>query len=76
MSTEIENHLGPTAMRDALEADVRAGLGATPKSLPPKWFYDARGSVLFDEITRLPGGAPRRRARNDQNLWMALGEVT
>src|SRR5260221_1765059 len=39
---------------DALRADVRAGLTATPKTLPPKYFYDARGSELFDEITRLP----------------------
>ncbi len=37
-----------------LRADVRAGLTAAPKSLPPKYFYDARGSDLFDEITRLP----------------------
>ncbi len=60
MTTELENHLGPTAMRDALEADVRAGLGATPKTLPPKWFYDARGSDLFDQITRLPEYYPTR----------------
>jgi|SRR5690348_13573059 len=33
---------------------VRAGLSGMPKSLPPKLFYDARGSELFDEITRLP----------------------
>ncbi|MFD5814776.1 L-histidine N(alpha)-methyltransferase [Streptomyces sp. NPDC127038] len=38
----------------ALHADVRRGLGATPKSLPPKWFYDARGSLLFEQITELP----------------------
>jgi L-histidine N-alpha-methyltransferase len=38
----------------ALRADVRAGLTATPKTLPPKYFYDARGSDLFEEITRLP----------------------
>jgi L-histidine N-alpha-methyltransferase len=38
----------------ALRADVLAGLSATPKSLPPKYFYDERGSALFDEITRLP----------------------
>jgi L-histidine Nalpha-methyltransferase len=38
----------------ALRADVRAGLSATPKTLPPKYFYDERGSALFDEITRLP----------------------
>lgn len=39
---------------DELRADVTAGLTATPKTLPPKYFYDARGSELFDEITRLP----------------------
>ncbi len=44
----------PGAYYDALRADVRAGLTATPKTLPPKYFYDARGSELFDEITRLP----------------------
>jgi L-histidine N-alpha-methyltransferase len=38
------------AMRD----DVRAGLTATPKSIPPVWFYDEAGSQLFDRITRLP----------------------
>jgi L-histidine Nalpha-methyltransferase len=38
----------------ALEADARTGLGRNPKSLPPKYFYDARGSELFEEITRLP----------------------
>jgi L-histidine Nalpha-methyltransferase len=38
----------------ALRADVLAGLSATPKTLPPKYFYDERGSALFDEITRLP----------------------
>jgi dimethylhistidine N-methyltransferase len=39
---------------DAFRADVRAGLSAARKSLPAKWFYDARGSELFEEITRLP----------------------
>lgn len=38
---------------DALREDVRRGLTSTPKELPPKWFYDDRGSALFDEITRL-----------------------
>ena len=45
---------------DALRADVRAGLTASPKTLPPKYFYDARGSELFDEITRLPEYYPTR----------------
>jgi L-histidine N-alpha-methyltransferase len=37
-----------------LAADVRAGLTATPKHLPSKYFYDARGSELFELITELP----------------------
>lgn len=45
---------------DALRADVAAGLTATPRSLPPKYFYDARGSALFDEITQLPEYYPTR----------------
>lgn len=47
----------------ALRADVLTGLTAAPKSLPPKWFYDARGSVLFDEITTLPEYYPTRAER-------------
>ena len=50
----VDVHLAPEATALALAADVRAGLTATPKTLPPKWFYDDRGSELFDEITRLP----------------------
>ncbi|HEY0143921.1 MAG TPA: L-histidine N(alpha)-methyltransferase [Thermoanaerobaculia bacterium] len=34
--------------------DVRRGLGASPKSLPPRWFYDSVGSALFDAICNLP----------------------
>jgi L-histidine N-alpha-methyltransferase len=60
MSTDLEVHLDPTAYRAALRRDVRAGLTATPKSLPPKYFYDAHGSDLFDEITRLPEYYPTR----------------
>ena len=40
--------------------DVIAGLSAAPKSLPPKYFYDARGSKLFDEICELPEYYPTR----------------
>lgn len=46
--------LTPDERRAALEQDVRAGLAARPKQLPPKWHYDEEGSRLFDEITRLP----------------------
>ncbi|MFJ6572433.1 L-histidine N(alpha)-methyltransferase [Streptomyces sp. NPDC091292] len=47
----------------ALRADVLGGLSRTPKSLPPKWFYDARGSELFEEITELPEYYPTRAER-------------
>jgi len=40
--------------RDDFAADVRAGLTASPKSLPPRWFYDDVGSALFDAICFLP----------------------
>lgn len=44
--------LRPT--RDDIAADVLEGLSRTPKSLPSKYFYDARGSQLFEDITRQP----------------------
>ncbi|GAA1033917.1 L-histidine N(alpha)-methyltransferase [Virgisporangium ochraceum] len=47
----------------ALRDDVRSGLTASPKVLPPRWFYDARGSELFEEITRLPEYYPTRAER-------------
>ncbi len=40
--------------RDSLLEDVRAGLSATQKELDPKYFYDERGSALFEQITGLP----------------------
>ncbi|WP_338538995.1 L-histidine N(alpha)-methyltransferase [Janibacter terrae] len=46
--------------REELEADLRAGLWADPPTLPPRWFYDERGSRLFDEITALPEYYPTR----------------
>ena len=47
----------------ALRDDVRSGLTGSPKVLPPRWFYDARGSELFEEITRLPEYYPTRAER-------------
>jgi len=47
----------------ALRVDVRAGLTDSPKWLTPKWFYDAVGSDLFEEITRLPEYYPTRAER-------------
>jgi dimethylhistidine N-methyltransferase len=41
-------------------ADVLAGLSASPKRLPPKYFYDSAGSDLFERITALPEYYPTR----------------
>jgi L-histidine N-alpha-methyltransferase len=59
----ITRTLPEDAARAALSADVLAGLGGRPRSLPPRWFYDARGSELFDRITRLPEYYPTRAER-------------
>jgi L-histidine N-alpha-methyltransferase len=48
------------AMTAALRQDALAGLTAWPKSIPPKWFYDATGSELFEKITALPEYYPAR----------------
>ena len=59
----VDVHLEPDALSTALRDDVVRGLTAYPKQLPPKWFYDERGSILFDEITRLDEYYPTRRER-------------
>jgi L-histidine N-alpha-methyltransferase len=60
---DLEIYLDEHDLERSLRADVTAGLTATPKWLPPRWFYDARGSELFDEITRLPEYYPTRCER-------------
>lgn len=50
--------LHPTA--NDLRTDVLAGLSATPRAIPPKYFYDQRGSQLFDEITATKEYYPTR----------------
>lgn len=60
---DLDVYLLDTDLTAALRADARAGLTATPKTLPPKYFYDARGSELFEEITRLPEYYPTRAER-------------
>ncbi|MGW0765844.1 L-histidine N(alpha)-methyltransferase [Streptomyces sp. NPDC002676] len=57
----------------ALRADVRHGLTVRPKWLPPKWFYDARGSELFEQITELPEYYPTRAER--EILATRSGEI-
>jgi L-histidine N-alpha-methyltransferase len=60
MTVSLSNYLAADSAARALRRDVRDGLTATPKSLPPKWFYDSVGSDLFDQITRLPEYYPTR----------------
>ena len=60
----IDVHLSGDDLRASMERDVRAGLTAVPKQLPPVYFYDDRGSRLFDEITRLPEYYPTRAERS------------
>jgi L-histidine Nalpha-methyltransferase len=58
----IESHLEDGTL-DSLAADVRHGLGLPLKEIPPKYFYDARGSELFEQITTLPEYYPTRSER-------------
>jgi L-histidine N-alpha-methyltransferase len=50
----VDRFLTPEDLAASLRTDVRTGLTSTPKVLPPKYFYDGRGSELFEAITRLP----------------------
>lgn len=63
MSVTVDVHLGPDDLQAALRADVRDGLTAPAKELPPKWLYDERGSELFDQITRLEEYYPTEAER-------------
>lgn len=60
----LDVFLTPADLRAGLEHDARTGLSATPKWLPPKYFYDDRGSRLFEEITRLAEYYPTRAERS------------
>ncbi|WP_017718327.1 L-histidine N(alpha)-methyltransferase [Kamptonema formosum] len=53
----IEHLLTPTALLETeltLGSDIVSGLSESPKSLPPRYFYDDRGSMLFERICELP----------------------
>jgi L-histidine N-alpha-methyltransferase len=59
----IEVHLAADAAA-TMRRDVRAGLSTDPKELAPKYFYDERGSQLFEQITELPEYYPTRAERS------------
>ncbi len=62
MGAPVKSFAAPAvgSSRSEFEADVIAGLSREPKSIPPKYFYDAEGSRLFEEITHLPEYYPTR----------------
>jgi L-histidine N-alpha-methyltransferase len=64
-AVRAERHPNPRML-----AEVAAGLAAPQKELPPKYFYDHRGSELFEEITRLPEYYPTRTERSLLEVWM------
>ena len=59
----VDVYLTPAELDEALRADARRGLTATPKWLSPTWLYDERGGDLFEQITRLPEYYPTRTER-------------
>ncbi len=61
---DVDVRLKPDDLHIALIDDVSRGLTATPKQLSPVWFYDERGSDLFDQITRLTEYYPTRTERS------------
>ena len=63
MAYTIDVHLSPDEVRSQMRVDALKGLRASEKSIPPVWFYDERGSRLFEEITQLPEYYPTRAER-------------
>jgi L-histidine N-alpha-methyltransferase len=63
MSYTIDVHLSEADVRAQMRADAVRGLQGALKSIPPVWFYDERGSRLFEEITQLPEYYPTRAER-------------
>jgi L-histidine N-alpha-methyltransferase len=59
----VDVRLRPDDLEIALRRDARAGLTATPKDMPPVWFYDDRGCELYEAITRTPEYYPFRAER-------------
>jgi len=69
----LDIHLTEHDLAVALRADALRGLTSSPKTMPPKWFYDARGSELFEAITELPEYYPTRTER--ALLERVVGEI-
>lgn len=72
-SIQIDRRLPDRFFERSLRADAASGLTAMPKWLPPKWFYDERGSELFDKITLLDEYYPTRT--EGEILAAAAGDI-
>jgi dimethylhistidine N-methyltransferase/ergothioneine biosynthesis protein EgtC len=77
MTHQVDVHLTDDHAARSLRSDAVVGLSAAEKWLPPKWFYDARGSELFELITELPEYYPTRAEREILTTRAAeIAEVT
>lgn len=69
----VDVYCRATDLRKAFATDVRGGLTAPQKAIPPTWFYDEHGCALYDAITQLPEYYPTRTER--QILERRAGEI-
>ena len=54
MGCVLDVHADEARVLARMAQDIRQGLTGRPRQLPPKYFYDETGSVLFERITELP----------------------
>ncbi len=73
MTFQVTRLLSPNDHNVKLTEDLRVGLLSTPRWISPIWFYDERGSELFEEITRLPEYYPT--ARENEILKASADEI-
>lgn len=73
MLLQIDNAAAERSLDPAFRSDVLLGLSRSPKAIPARWFYDHRGSVLFEQITELSEYYPSRTERGI--LQAAAGEI-
>jgi L-histidine Nalpha-methyltransferase len=70
---EVTRLLSPDDHHIKMAEDLRVGLLSTPRWISPIWFYDERGSELFEEITKLPEYYPT--ARENEILKASADEI-
>jgi L-histidine N-alpha-methyltransferase len=77
MSSDTSHRSEPTVREADHLVELRRALQARPRTIPPRWLYDDRGSELFDEITRLPEYYPTEAERQILDTHAAMiAEVT